>query len=209
MIKIWGRNTSSNVQKAMWAVGELGLAHSASTSAAPWQEQGAEISGDESERPGADAGRRRRLPAVGDQFHRALSRRQIRQERQPGAEGCPSSARAPASGWIGNCRWWDRRSPSLLGPDPHAAGKARPRRDQDLAGEDHRRHADHGRAIGEDAISSPAMRFPTATSRSASCATATANWCPAVRRRPTSTAGTTPSPSRKAFQDHVGSIPLS
>ncbi|HZT26241.1 MAG TPA: glutathione S-transferase family protein [Pseudolabrys sp.] len=27
MIKIWGRNTSSNVQKAMWAVGELKLAH--------------------------------------------------------------------------------------------------------------------------------------------------------------------------------------
>jgi glutathione S-transferase len=27
MIKIWGRNTSSNVQKAMWAVGELKLEH--------------------------------------------------------------------------------------------------------------------------------------------------------------------------------------
>ena len=27
MLKIWGRNTSSNVQKAMWAVGELGLPH--------------------------------------------------------------------------------------------------------------------------------------------------------------------------------------
>jgi glutathione S-transferase len=27
MIKIWGRNTSSNVQKAMWAIGELGLPH--------------------------------------------------------------------------------------------------------------------------------------------------------------------------------------
>ena len=27
MIKIWGRNTSSNVQKAMWAVGELALEH--------------------------------------------------------------------------------------------------------------------------------------------------------------------------------------
>ena len=27
MIKIWGRNTSSNVQKAMWAVGELGIPH--------------------------------------------------------------------------------------------------------------------------------------------------------------------------------------
>lgn len=27
MIKIWGRKTSSNVQKAMWAVGELALPH--------------------------------------------------------------------------------------------------------------------------------------------------------------------------------------
>ena len=27
MLKILGRNTSSNVQKVMWAVGELGLAH--------------------------------------------------------------------------------------------------------------------------------------------------------------------------------------
>jgi glutathione S-transferase len=27
MLKVWGRNTSSNVQKVMWAVGELGLAH--------------------------------------------------------------------------------------------------------------------------------------------------------------------------------------
>ena len=27
MLKIWGRNTSSNVQKAMWTIGELGLPH--------------------------------------------------------------------------------------------------------------------------------------------------------------------------------------
>jgi glutathione S-transferase len=27
MLKVWGRNTSSNVQKAMWAVGELALEH--------------------------------------------------------------------------------------------------------------------------------------------------------------------------------------
>jgi len=27
MLKMWGRNTSSNVQKAMWAVGELNLPH--------------------------------------------------------------------------------------------------------------------------------------------------------------------------------------
>jgi glutathione S-transferase len=28
MIKVWGRATSSNVQKVMWAIGELGLEHS-------------------------------------------------------------------------------------------------------------------------------------------------------------------------------------
>jgi glutathione S-transferase len=27
MLKVWGRNTSSNVQKAMWGIGELALAH--------------------------------------------------------------------------------------------------------------------------------------------------------------------------------------
>ena len=27
MIKVWGRNTSSNVQKVMWAVAEIGLPH--------------------------------------------------------------------------------------------------------------------------------------------------------------------------------------
>jgi len=27
MIKVWGRNTSSNVQKVMWAIGEIGLPH--------------------------------------------------------------------------------------------------------------------------------------------------------------------------------------
>ncbi len=27
MLKIWGRNTSANVQKAMWAIGELNLEH--------------------------------------------------------------------------------------------------------------------------------------------------------------------------------------
>src|SRR5215475_2356891 len=27
MLKIWGRTTSSNVQKAMWAIGEMSLPH--------------------------------------------------------------------------------------------------------------------------------------------------------------------------------------
>jgi hypothetical protein len=33
MLKVWGRNTSSNVQKVMWAVTEIGCRSSASTSA--------------------------------------------------------------------------------------------------------------------------------------------------------------------------------
>ena len=27
MLRIWGRNTSINVQKVLWAIGELGIAH--------------------------------------------------------------------------------------------------------------------------------------------------------------------------------------
>ncbi len=27
MLKVWGRATSVNVQKVMWAVGEMGIAH--------------------------------------------------------------------------------------------------------------------------------------------------------------------------------------
>lgn len=27
MLKVWGRASSSNVQKVMWLIGELGLAH--------------------------------------------------------------------------------------------------------------------------------------------------------------------------------------
>ena len=34
MLKLWGRKTSLNVQKAMWAIGELGLRTNASMSAA-------------------------------------------------------------------------------------------------------------------------------------------------------------------------------
>ena len=126
MIKIWGRNTSSNVQKAMWAVGELGLEHDAHRRRRRVrQEQGAGLSGDEPERPGADAGGRRRLHAVGIQFDRALSRRQARQERRAGAEGRQAArARQPMDGLaIVGGRPGDHAG--VLGPDPHAAGKAR------------------------------------------------------------------------------------
>ena len=35
MLKVWGRRSSFNVQKVMWLIGELELAHEISTPAAP------------------------------------------------------------------------------------------------------------------------------------------------------------------------------
>ena len=81
MIKVWGRNTSSNVQKAMWAVGELKLEHERiDIGGAFGKNKEPRLSRNEPERSRADAGRRRRLPSVGIEFHRAISRRQARQE---------------------------------------------------------------------------------------------------------------------------------
>ena len=56
MIKIWGRTTSSNVQKAMWAVGEIGLPHERiDIGGAVREEPRAGLSCEESERAGANA----------------------------------------------------------------------------------------------------------------------------------------------------------
>mgnify|MGYP003694577931 CR=1 FL=1 len=83
MIKIWGRNSSSNVQKAMWAVGELKLEH-----------QRIDVGGafGKNKEPAYLAmnpnglvptlEERRWLPALGIEFDRALSGRQARQERR-------------------------------------------------------------------------------------------------------------------------------
>ena len=77
MIKIWGRNTSSNVQKVMWAVGEIGLPHERIDIGGPFgKNREAAYLAMNPERAGADAGRRRRLPALGIELDRALSRRQ-------------------------------------------------------------------------------------------------------------------------------------
>ena len=77
MIKIWGRNTSSNVQKVMWAVGEIGLPH-----------ERIDVGGSFGKNREAaylamnpnglvpTLRRRGRLPVVGIELDRALSRRQ-------------------------------------------------------------------------------------------------------------------------------------
>ena len=56
VIKVWGRNTSSNVQKVMWAIGEIGLPHERiDVGGVVRQESRGRISRDKSERAGADA----------------------------------------------------------------------------------------------------------------------------------------------------------
>ena len=78
VIKMWGRKTSSNVQKAMWAVGEIGLAvraHRRRRRRSARTKEPAYLAMNPNG-AGADARGRGRLPAVGIEFDRALSRRQ-------------------------------------------------------------------------------------------------------------------------------------
>ena len=105
MIKIWGRNTSSNVQKAMWAVGEMKLEHTRiDVGGAFGKNKEPSYLAMNPNGAGADAGRRGRLHAVGVQFDRALSRRQARQNRRARAEGRQAARARAANGWIGSCR---------------------------------------------------------------------------------------------------------
>ena len=97
--------------------------------------------------------------AVGIEFDRALSRRQARQERRARAER-PEAARArqPMDGLaVVGRRAGDHAG--VLGPDPHAAGKARHGGDQGVAGQDHRGDENPRRAARQDAITSPATEF--------------------------------------------------
>ena len=122
MIKIWGRNTSSNVQKSMWAVGELKLEHQRIDIGGPF--------GKNKEPAYLAMNPNGLVPTLEDEdgfllwesnSDRALSRRQARYERHTRAEGSPNSARSPASGWIGNYRWWARNLPCLLGSDQNTS----------------------------------------------------------------------------------------
>ena len=67
MLKIWGRNTSSNVQKVMWAIGEMKLPHRAHRRRRRVrQEQGAALSRDESQLRSCRRWRRRTASRCGN-----------------------------------------------------------------------------------------------------------------------------------------------
>ena len=190
MIKIWGRNTSSNVQKAMWAVGELGLEHTRIDVGGAF--------GKNKEPPYLAMNPNALVPTLEEEdgfllwesnsIVRYLAGKHDKAARS--SRRMPSSARWPANGWIGSSRcvgpaitpvfWGLIRTP----PEKRdmaaikASQERRPPRCRSSTRNSPRRR------------SSPAMRSPTATSRSAACAIASVHLCRIGRRCRTSTAGT-------------------
>ena len=163
-------------------------------------EQGAEISGDESRTVSCRRWKRKTASCCGNPIRSSaispasttrpalLSRRTAKQ-------------RALASQWMD----WQLSVaspaivPAFLGLHPHAAGKARPRRNQDVAGQDHRRDGDAGQAAGQDRI----RRRPVILLRRHSgrrdglSLPATGAWPPGdAQPRPL---GTMPSPNARRF----------
>ena len=189
MLRIWGRTNSINVQKVMWAVGELGLAHERIDAGGEFGGlDTAEYGGDEPEPQGADD-RRRRRGLVGIQRLRALSRGALRR-RRPVGRG-PGRARPRG-------RWMDWQAATLL-PDMGVVfwGLVRtPEAQRDHAAIDAAAAggsaalADPGRRSSPAATSSPAASSRSATSRSAPPATATTSCRSSGRGCPTSRLGT-------------------
>ena len=101
MLRIWGRTTSSNVQKVMWAVAELGLAHERIDVGGAFG--GLDSAGISAMNPN------RLIPVVGGRRHRhlgierdpALSRGQLRRGRLCGPR-IPAPARRRTAGWTGS-----------------------------------------------------------------------------------------------------------
>ena len=102
-MKMWGRNTSSNVQKAMWAVGELKLpCERIDVGGAYGKTKDPFYLAMNPNSLVPTLGGRRRLHAVGVEFGRALSFGQARRRRS--SRRTPRRARKRISGWTGSSR---------------------------------------------------------------------------------------------------------
>ena len=115
MLKIWGRTSSINVQKVMWAVAELGLAHERIDAGGPFGGlDGPDYAAMNPNRliPVLQDGATVRL---GIQYDRALPRRALRRGRSL-AGGRRRGAPRPTAGWTGSSPLCSRRSaPIFLG----------------------------------------------------------------------------------------------
>ena len=168
MLKIWGRNTSSNVQKVIWALAEMKL---------PFERIDVGGAFGKTKDPFYLAMNPNSLvPTLEEEdgftmwefeLDLPLSRRQA---SDPHARARRPENPRPRADVDGLAALGDgaRDHAGVLGPDPHAAGQARPEGDRGRQGKDHRRREDDGRAARQDASSWPATTSPTATFRSAS-----------------------------------------
>ena len=209
MIKIWGRNTSSNVQKVMWAVGEIGLPHERIDIGGPF--------GKNREPAYLAMNPNGLVPTLEEEDgfllweSNSIVRYLAAKHRAGRLEPADLHARARASDWmdwqLSVLRTGDHAG--FWGLDPHAAGKARSRGDRSRQEEDDRGDDHAGRAARQDRAISPATHSPTATSRSASWPIAIASWCPTGRRCNNFERWYAAISARQAFKDQVGAVPLS
>ena len=140
MIKIWGRNTSSNVQKVMWAVGEIGLPHERIDIGGPF--------GKNREAAYLAMNPNGLVPTLEEEDgfllweSNSIVRYLAAKHKATVLEPADLRTRANASKWmdwqLSVCRAGDHAG--VLGPDPHAAGKARSRGDRGREKEHHDRH---------------------------------------------------------------------
>ena len=168
MLKIWGRNTSSNVQKVIWALAEMKLPFERidvggafgktkdpfylamnPNSLVPTLEEEDGFTMWESNSIV------RYLAAQASEQH-ARARRSENPRPRPDVDGLAALGDGPVD------------HAGVLGADPHAAGKARPESDRGRQGEDHRSPRRSWTPSSARRSSWPATNSPTATSRSAS-----------------------------------------
>ena len=152
MIKIWGRKTSANVQKVMWAIGEIGLPHERIDIGGPF--------GQNREPAYLAMNPNGLVPTLEEEDGfllwelNAIVRHLAAKHRAGALEPADLRARALANQWMD----WQLSvaapaiTPSLPRLGPHAAGKARPRGDRGVEDADDRGD-DHPRcAAGEDPL---------------------------------------------------------
>ena len=206
MIKVWGRNTSSNVQKVMWAVDEIGLPHERIDIGGPF--------GKNREPAYLAMNPNGLVPTLEEDDGFLLWEsnsivRYLAAKHRAACSSRPICARGRRPAWMD---WQlsvaDRRSRRVLGHGPHAAGEARSRGDRGVEEKDHRGVRHSRRRSWRRPLSSPATLSPTATFRSAVMANryrqlvperpAFKNferWFAAIAARP-------------AFKDQVAAVPL-
>ena len=114
MIKMWGRNTSSNVQKVMWAIGEMKLPHQRI-------DVGGAFGGAAGQREGAeDEGGNQVMEAHGDRSSRTGWRGANNAPDRPAGQGAGRSAAAADDGEGGQgCGGHDDRGADLAPGEPY------------------------------------------------------------------------------------------